>query len=77
MKCRQFILIFALVRTTILFSFFFYAIKNIFNVFGLTIYNKRNTSLKNMENGKKKNNKGKTYYQTYKEKTVKEIVLLL
>ena len=76
MKCRQFILIFALVRTTILFSFFFYAIKNIFNVFGLTIYNKRNTSLKNMENGKK-NNKGKTYYQTYKEKTVKEIVLLL
>ena len=76
MKCRQFILIFALVRTTILFSFFFYAIKNIFNVFGLTIYNKRNTSLKNMENGKKKN-KGKTYYQTYKEKTVKEIVLLL
>ena len=76
MKCRQFILIFALVRTTILFSFFFHAIKNIFNVFGLTIYNKKNTSLKNIENVKK-NNKGKTYYQAYKEKTVKEIVLLL
>ena len=68
MKCRQFILIFALVRTTILFSFFFYAIKNIFNVFGLTIYNKRNTSLKNMENGKKKTTKAKLITKLIKKK---------
>ena len=68
MKCRQFILIFALVRTTILFSFFFYAIKNIFNVFGLTIYNKRNTSLKNMENGKKTTTKAKLITKLIKKK---------
>ena len=68
MKCRQFILIFALVRTTILFSFFFYAVKNIFNVFGLTIYNKRNTSLKNMENGKKTTTKAKLITKLIKKK---------
>ena len=68
MKCRQYILIFALVRTTILFSFFFYAVKNIFNVFGLTIYNKRNTSLKNMENGKKTTTKAKLITKLIKKK---------
>ena len=68
MKCRQFILIFALVRTTILFSFFFYAIKNIFNVFGLTIYNKKNISHKNMENVKKKTTKAKLITKLIKKK---------